>query len=823
VLAFVSEQSDQRKRVFIMSKKYKLNLVFATVCFYLAGCGGVSNEPLNNSALDSPPNSITQKAVSSVTSLSFTSGSPTGSLGAISGTAQVSFSGSAQTVNYYVYDSTWSQVVTYRSQVAVVGAAPTGTVTATLDNLKVGAYFLVIETSDGAKRISAPVTVLGGVTNLSFQPNSPTTTANSVSVAVTANYSKSSDYVDFILYDDHWNQLAKPSARVLMQGTIPNGTASYTFTGLVPGAYNLVVQNEGYTNTLNKQIVIAGVAPLDCPAVSLAYLPGRTDKRLQFNFEAALSASPGSEVFSNCVTLTNLGTLTSVATVGDVKVSVNQGPWISGPIAVSNGSKVKLKAVASVNPGERLERSLFFNFNQATFGGEFVADFVVFTANAGRPAQVFKVGPNQQYKQIRELTNLLAAGDLVLIDSGNYLPFVIRKSGTRTLPITYRGVGATRPVIAGSLNEPYTDGSTVTGSTIEIHKVQNVILENLEVTGGTEACIRNSGDQILIKNLFVRDCPEHGILGMDNYSGSLTIDRTEVARVGSNTTAFVKHAIYVPTDRDRFPDAVFRLQNSFVHDFRGNGVKSRSNKNEIYYNWIETPDDRAAFYALQLNGYQEYTVERALNSDVVGNILINKNPFAYDSGGTAPTSVFIKFGDGTGDSKGRHRFINNTLVVPDDNFYWGLDSFLFRIQGAVESIYIQNNAVFRFNGTTYSGTVFKVDEAVWTTGQQQISGRNNSFPIGSKLGAIPASNFNNTTYNNTGVINLSPTAFNFALTTGSPLLNAGQINFTLPSAYVVPNSLQSLEFKVLATRPISGQYLNSINRPAGTTISIGAQ
>ncbi len=48
------------------------------------------------------------------------------------------------------------------------------------------------------------------------------------------------------------------------------------------------------------------------------------------------------------------------------------------------------------------------------------------------------------------------------------------------------------------------------------------------------------------------------------------------------------HQIYMATDESAHPGSVFRMQFCYMHDGAGgNNVKSRSERNEIYYNWIE--------------------------------------------------------------------------------------------------------------------------------------------------------------------------------------------------------------------------------------------
>ena len=53
------------------------------------------------------------------------------------------------------------------------------------------------------------------------------------------------------------------------------------------------------------------------------------------------------------------------------------------------------------------------------------------------------------------------------------------------------------------------------------------------------------------------------------------------------------------TDETAYPGAVFRMQHCYVHDANGgNNVKSRAERNEIYYNWIEG----AYYHELELIG-----------------------------------------------------------------------------------------------------------------------------------------------------------------------------------------------------------------------------
>ena len=113
------------------------------------------------------------------------------------------------------------------------------------------------------------------------------------------------------------------------------------------------------------------------------------------------------------------------------------------------------------------------------------------------------------------------------------------------------------------------------------------------------------------------------------------------------------------TDEVAHPGSVFRMQYCYVHDANGgNNVKSRAERNEIYYNWIEG----ALYHELELIGPDPggapsgWTVDlKREDSDVVGNVLRK----------TGTSFVARIGGDATGWSNGRYRFVNNTIITAD--------------------------------------------------------------------------------------------------------------------------------------------------------------
>jgi hypothetical protein len=126
------------------------------------------------------------------------------------------------------------------------------------------------------------------------------------------------------------------------------------------------------------------------------------------------------------------------------------------------------------------------------------------------------------------------------------------------------------------------------------------------------------------------------------------------------------------TDPTVYPDSVFRMQFCYVHDANGgNNVKSRAARNEIYYNWIEG----ALYHEVECigsDGAPEDAVRE--DSDIVGNVLVKRSDFAVTRFG----------GDGTGQTNGRYRFVNNTVVVAGDDA-------VFRLFDGIESLEAHNN------------------------------------------------------------------------------------------------------------------------------------
>ncbi|NIO27681.1 MAG: hypothetical protein GTO29_03905 [Candidatus Latescibacteria bacterium] len=370
------------------------------------------------------------------------------------------------------------------------------------------------------------------------------------------------------------------------------------------------------------------------------------------------------------------------------------------------------------------------------------------TTSAGN---VYLVGPNRAYTSIQQVVGLLIPGDLVLVDGGNTYSggVIFSRAGSAAQPITIRGVKV-------SGNRPVIDGGT---DVVEFN-MNHYVFESFEIRNAGFRGLYHHANDITIRDCIVHDCP-HGILGADQGSGSLTVEYCEVYSCGEGTG---RHQLYIATNEDDYPGSVFRLQYCYIHDSNGgNNVKSRAERNEIYYNWLEAP----YYHNLELlgpdpaGGVAEETARE--DSDVVGNVLIARR---YSR------NVRIG-GDGTGQSNGRYRFMNNTFIHYSSN----PRSHIFPHFG-VESVEMHNNI---FYITSYY--VLDDSEANWVFGRR-VSGSNNWVHTGA---GFPPEWTGTLTGSDPGLVDMAGNLLRPA--TGSPVIDAGTLTTTSPDGSPFPNPL----------------------------------
>jgi hypothetical protein len=394
-----------------------------------------------------------------------------------------------------------------------------------------------------------------------------------------------------------------------------------------------------------------------------------------------------------------------------------------------------------------------------TFLARVLACCALLVSDAG--AATYAVGPTRPWTTLQQLLGVttLQPGDIVEIDGAATYPggVILRQAGTAAQPITIRGlrVNGQRPLLAGGTN------------TIELRQSNHVVIEGIEFTGGSSRCIFIPAAFVTLRDLLVRDCPQMGILSSDQLSGSITLEYSEIRSSGSGDS---RHALYMQSDEIAFPGAVFRMHHNVVHDGTGgNLLKSRFERNEIHYNWFEG----ATYHALELIGPDQFTQQpgwsvglKREDSEVLGNVIVHPGTFG---------AVMRFGGDGTGESRGRYRFVNNTVVVRGTTASYTV----FRLFSGIESVEAHNNVIWRSTAGTLN--IERTVEAEWVSGRR-VAGSNNW--INATAMVVPAEWTGTLMGATPGFVNAA--AWDYRPAAGSPLLASGNANPTSPVAWPFP-------------------------------------
>jgi hypothetical protein len=471
------------------------------------------------------------------------------------------------------------------------------------------------------------------------------------------------------------------------------------------------------------------------------------------------------------------------------------GAAASGAGATSNTGGVKTSAGAS-NSGTFSTKSsaggasTSTSVNTAVPNAPSAACERAGLASSGR---VLQVGAGKAYASLAAVQKVVQPGDVVEVDGNATYPAVrVETAGTAERPVLYRGVvvNGKRPVISGGSNTVHFKGS-------------HVVFDGFEVTAGSERCVFHEADDITLCRTVVHDCPRHGILGADTGSGSLILSQIEVYGAGGEIEGeSLKHPIYIATDPEAYPNSTFRLEFSYLHDNNGgNAVKSRARRTEVYFNWIESSP--RMYYTIEAIGSEEFDPHPRQDSDIVGNVLVHL------------ASSGMRFGgDGSGTSRGRVRFVNNTVVVgPEFDEYTPA----IRFYDEIDAFDASNNVFVRLGGGAFR--IIR-DEASWVRGSPTIGGSKNWVPTAASN--VP-STWTSTLTGSTPDLTMATTltGLNVSLAPNSPLRAAGTASIAGTAGMEIAMPLTTLTYQPSATRPTSFD----VKRPRATEVapSIGAQ
>jgi hypothetical protein len=307
-------------------------------------------------------------------------------------------------------------------------------------------------------------------------------------------------------------------------------------------------------------------------------------------------------------------------------------------------------------------------------------------------AGTLSVGPGHMYAGIADAMRDAHAGDVIEVQGGNTYPGMIwlreDSGGTKDKPVTIRGikVDGKRPVLSGV-------GSGQYENIILLLNANHVVMESFEVIGDggdSNYCVVHKADDVILRDFVIHNClHQGGIVGNDSGSGSLTLEYSELYHNGKGQSS---HQIYMATDERMYPGSVFRIQFCYVHDgLGGNNVRSRAERNEIYYNWVEG----AFYHELDLVGpIDGDSLSFREDSDIVGNVLIKRN---------SQYRIARLGGDGDGNTGGRYRFSNNTMVMTDSS------STVISLQNTVQTLEMYNNVIY---GPKAGFKVYDINELI---------------------------------------------------------------------------------------------------------------
>jgi hypothetical protein len=161
---------------------------------------------------------------------------------------------------------------------------------------------------------------------------------------------------------------------------------------------------------------------------------------------------------------------------------------------------------------------------------------------------------------------------------------------------------------------------------------------------------------------------------------------------------------------------------------------------------------------------------------VVGNVIYQ--------GYTTRSHPAIRIGgDGTGQTFGRYRFVNNTVIMGNAS-----TATVFRVFDGIESVEMHNNALFRQGSGAVN--VLTDGDASWRNGRQ-IAGRNNWVTTGST--GIPSTWTTTRQGASPGFVDVGQR--NVALSATSPLRDTGTSSFAGPTGYTFPSPLAAAAYQ----------------------------
>ena len=288
---------------------------------------------------------------------------------------------------------------------------------------------------------------------------------------------------------------------------------------------------------------------------------------------------------------------------------------------------------------------------------------------ASAAAGTLQVGPDKQYKAVKDAVAAAQSGDTIEVDPGEYVDDI---SSIKVGDLTIRGVGGARAHLKAVAPPPNKKGILVIEAGVGPVTIEHLELSGSKISegdGNNGAGIRAQGTDLRVRDCYIHD-NQNGVL---SNASAITIEFSEFA---NNGEAGYEHNVYVGES----PKLVFRGNYSH-HAKRGYALKSRALENYIYYNRLMDEGDGIGSGLIDLpQGGLSY---------VVGN-LIQKGLAAENK-----TRVVLYKGEG-GTNPDLRLFVSHNTFVND-----GAPNSTFVDVKAASEVTMTNN-LFVGPGTPYA-------------------------------------------------------------------------------------------------------------------------
>lgn len=312
---------------------------------------------------------------------------------------------------------------------------------------------------------------------------------------------------------------------------------------------------------------------------------------------------------------------------------------------------------------------LFFQANAETY-------YVSNNGNNSNNGQT----PQNAFKTLQHASDIVTAGDSIIVMAGNYSGFYHTTSGTATQRILFKGQPG---AIINAPNGTTSDGINLEGSSF-------VTVDGFEINGVPRAGIRSViNEGVIIRN---NKCDQNGVWGiLTGFSDDIVIENNECSR------SVQQHGIYFSNSSDNpiiRNNICWGNSDCGIHmngdiSLGGDGIISNAlvEKNIIYGNGV--------------GGGSGINCDGVQNSIIQNNLLYNNHASGislYQIDGGAPSSNNV--------------VVNNTILQPADG-RWALNV----SDGSI------NNKVF--NNIFYSAHSFRGSISVDAPSAQGFKSNNN--------------------------------------------------------------------------------------------------